>query len=449
MDNLHFDVFVIGSGIAGQTVAKTCVKEGLAVAIADVREFGGTCANRGCDPKKVLLGATEVLEMASHLSGKGIETQPTLNWKKLQKFKKQFVKKIPGNTEKDLKNLGITLFHQSPVFINENTLSVEGKTLTASKIVIASGYTTRELTTKKGNSLPTSDDFLNLKKLPKHIVFVGAGYIGMEFAHMAARAGVKVSVIERAERPLEKYDADLVSELLNYSKKLGIEFLLNSKVVAIKKKKKKYHVQYENNGVAKKIKAKLVINSSGRVPAVAHLDLEKGNISYNENGIKVNDYLQNPGNKNVYACGDVSDHSLPLTPLSGREGYVVSQNILKGNKKKIDIPNIPSVVFTLPNLAAVGLSEAEAKKRYKSVIVHTDSIANWYNAKRINTPIYSYKTILNGRTGRIVGAHLLGPNAAETINLFAMAINHRMTSDDLQRMIFTYPSWANDIKSMV
>jgi glutathione reductase (NADPH) len=140
---------------------------------------------------------------------------------------------------------------------------------------------------------------------------------------------------------------------------------------------------------------------------------------------------------------------LPLTPLSGREGNVVSENILKGNSKKISIPVIPSVVFTLPNMASVGYSEEEAKSRYKSVLVKRASVPNWFNAKRINAPLYSYKIILNERTQEIVGAHLLGPEAGETVNIFAMAINAKMTADDLQGTIFTYPSWANDVKSMV
>lgn len=449
MKENQFDVFVIGSGIAGQTVAKACAEAGLKVAIADKREFGGTCANRGCDPKKVLLGMTEVLENSKNLHGKGIAKLPKINWKKLQKFKKEFTSAVPKSTETDLKGLGIKLYHQSPKFLTEDSLMVEGKKITAKMIVIATGYEPRRLSFKGNGHLLTSDDFLNLKKLPKHITFLGAGYVGMEFAHMAVRAGARVTVVESGERPLNAFDGDLVKELTKYSKKLGIEFVFGAKTTAVKKLRKNFKLKYDINGTSRSLKSRAIFNTAGRVPALAELDLEKGNVIFSDSGIETNAFLQSKSNPMVYACGDVSANGLPLTPLSGREGYVVSENILKGNSKKISFPVIPSVVFTLPNMASVGYSEEEAKSRYKSVLVKRASVPNWFNAKRINAPVYSYKIILNERTQEIVGAHLLGPEAGETINIFAMAINAKMTADDLQGAIFTYPSWGNDLKSMV
>ena len=160
-------------------MAKACAEAGLKVAIADKREFGGTCANKGCDPKKVLLGITEVLENSKNLHGKGIAKLPKINWKKLQKFKKEFTAAVPKSTEKDLKGMGIKLYHQSPKFLTEDSLMVEEKKITAKTIVIATGYEPRKLSFKGNGHLLTSDDFLNLKKLPKQITFIGAGYVGM------------------------------------------------------------------------------------------------------------------------------------------------------------------------------------------------------------------------------------------------------------------------------
>ena len=445
----QFDVFVIGSGSAGKTVAKTCIANGLKVAMADNREFGGTCANRGCDPKKVLLAGTEILEMAQHLEEKNMVSMPRLNWKKLQKFKKKFTNEVPVKTEDQLSKLGVKLFHQSPHFLDENTLLVEGKTVKAHKIVIATGYTPRELPFKGAGLLKTSDDFLDLKKLPEKLIFVGAGYVGMEFAHMAARAGAKVTIIDNGKRPLGAFDEDLVAELTDYSKQLDIDFVFNADIISVKKSRKKYHLTYEKDGKSVRIKGGLIFNTAGRVPALAELELEMGKVAFDEKGVKVNTYLQSTSNENVYACGDVSNHSLPLTPLSGREGYVVAHNIVKGNVKKVDVPVVPSAVFTLPNLASVGYSKKEAKERYKNVIVKQGMVSDWFSAKRLNAPVYSYKILINQRTDKIIGAHLLGPHAAETINLFAMAINNAMTTNDLQQSIFTYPSWGNDIKSMV
>jgi len=449
MDKKEFDVFVIGSGVSGRYVANACVKKGLKVAIADNREFGGVCANRGCTPKKVILGPTEVLEFSKHLKGKGIASLPKLNWKALQKFKRTFTDHIPPAVENNLNTSGIKLYHQSPKFIDSNTLSVEGKTIHAKKIVIATGRIPRTLNFIGNDLLKNSDDFLNMKLLPKQIVFIGAGYIGLEFAHMAARCGSKVTMIEHGESALKAFDSDLVLELIKASKKLGVRFVFNAEISKVKKTKKNYKIYYIKKGKENSLKTKVVFNTAGRVPAVDVLELEKGNVSYSEGGVKCNDFMQNPSNLDVYSCGDVSHHSAPLATLSGIEAKVVAENIINNNSKKIKIPMVPSVVFTLPNLASVGYQEDEAKKRFKSIIVNYKSANKWYNAKRINIKNYSYKILINERTNEIVGAHILGPHAAETINLFAMAIQNKMTTEDIKNMIFTYPSWSNDIKSMV
>lgn len=449
MEENNFDVFVIGSGIAGQTVAKSCAEAGLKVAIADNREFGGTCANRGCDPKKILLGAIEAYELGKNLKGKGIGKVAKIDWKQLQKYKRNFTVNIPVSTERVLKELDIKLFHQSPSFLDEHTLLVEGKIVTAKKIVIATGQVPRTLAIPGAKHFKNSDDFLDLKKLPKKIVFVGGGYIGMEFAHMAVRAGAQVTIVDAGSRPLHAFDPDLVKGLRKYSESIGIKFIFNAEPTKLKKKEKKLTLTYEVNGNEKTIEANIVFNTAGRVPALAGLDLGNGNVQFTDKGVETNSYLQSISNANVYACGDVSDKNLPLTPLSGRQGYVVAENIINGNKKELEVPKIPSVVFTLPNLATVGYSEEEATSRYKNIRVAYNVATDWFNAKRINAPLYAYKIIMNDRTGEIVGAHLVGPDAGETINILTMAINNGMTDKDIKSTIFSYPSWVNDIKNMV
>lgn len=450
MKPIKFDVFVIGSGSAGQLAAKICAKSGLKVGIAERNLYGGVCPLTGCDPKKALLSATEVIEMAKNMDGNGIVKQPKLSWKAMQKFKKKFTKHIPKAAEKSLLKLGVETFSQEASFLNENTLAL-GDTITveAKNIVIATGHKPRELSIEGAKHLKTHADFLALKKLPKHMVFVGAGYIGMEFAHMAIRGGAKVTVIDEQERPLVNFDPDLVAKLTQYSKEIGVKFLFNSKVDGLKKGKNKLKVHYTQNDKKNTIKADLVFNATGRVPSLATLNLDKANVAYSEKGIAVNAYLQNTTNNLVYACGDVSENGLPLTSISGLEGKTVARNIIDGNKMKINTPIIPSVVFTLPNIASVGMGEEEAKKRYKNVIINFDSIEDSFNAKRINAPVYAYKVIINKRTNVIVGAHIVGPHAGETINLFSMAIHHKMTIDAIKEVIFTYPSWCNDLKYMV
>ena len=446
----HFDVFVIGSGTAGKYVADKCAAAGLKVAIADNREFGGTCSNRGCDPKKVLVGVTEVLYKASKLKNKGITKLPESSWKDAMAWKETFVDAVPAATEKNLEKLGIAMYHQSPVFLDENTLSVEGKTVTADKIVIATGKVPIELKIPGRHLALISDDFLNLEQLPESLIFIGAGYVGMEFAHIAARFGVKVTMMEFLPRPLINFDKDMVEQLQKTSEELGIEFIFNAEVIEIEKLQKNFRVKALQNGKEISAKAELVFNTAGRVPSIKGLDLEKGKVAFTENGISVNEFFQNPTNKNVYACGDVSDtEGLALTPVSGYEGGIVSANILKEKSPaKIDYPLQPSVVFTLPNIASVGLSEKEAKEKGIEFTVEHKLVPEWFNSKRINEKIYAYKTLIDNED-QIIGAHLVGPEAGEIINLFTLAMNTKTNVKQLKQMLFAYPTWGNDIKGMV
>tara|TARA_R100000935_G_scaffold13736_4_gene27510 strand:- start:83698 stop:85056 length:1359 start_codon:yes stop_codon:yes gene_type:complete len=446
----HYDVFVIGTGTAGKGVAKDCAKAGLKVAIADNRMYGGVCPNRGCDPKKVLVGITEAIQIATNLKGKGIVEVPDVNWQDLQKFKATFTDAIPAATEKDLKKLNIEMYHQSPKFLDKNTLSVEGKTVTADKIVIATGQKPMELKIPGREHLLTSEDFLHQAELPDEIIFIGAGYIGMEFAHIAARCGAKVTVIEFAERPLAPFEEDIVHYLTRASEALGINFIFNAEASAIEKLRTNYRVSYKKNGKTESIKAKAVFNTAGRVPSIDELELEKGNVAFEKNGISVNEYLQNTTNTNVYACGDVSaSGSLPLTPTSSQESRVVSINIRKKNSEKMDFPPVPSVVFTLPQVAAIGLTEKQAKDQGYDIVVEHKSVPHWFNAKRMAEDVYAYKTIVDKKRNLILGAHIIGGGAGEMINLFVLAMCGKLTPDNLKAMIFAYPTWGNDIKGMV
>jgi len=446
----EFDVFVIGTGTAGKTVATTCAEAGMEVAIADNREYGGTCPNRGCDPKKVLVGITEIIQKTVNLKGKGVNDVATIEWAQLQAFKNTFTDPIPAATEKKLKQLGISMYHQSPVFLDEHTLSVEGKTVKAKYIVIASGQKPRELKIKGREYLMTSDDFLNLEEMPKSIVFVGAGYIGMEFAHIAARCGAKVTIVDTGSRPLKPFDKDMVAHLREASESIGIEFIFDAEVTEIEALRKNKRLRFQKNNKAQTIKARAIFNTAGRVPSIEMLDLEKGNVTFERDGISVNQYLQNTSNRNVYACGDVSaSGTLPLTPLSSKEAAVVAANILKANSEKLAVAPTPSVVYTSPQLAAIGLTEAEAKKRGLDVTIEYKSVPTWYNAKRLNETTYAYKTIVDIKTDIILGAHLIGAQAGEMINLFALAMAHNITATDFKNSLFTYPSWGNDVRGMV
>ena len=449
MKTESFDVFVIGSGVAGKTVAENCSDAGLKVAIAECRELGGTCANRGCDPKKVLFNPTKILQQTYDLKGKGISKPPKLDWKKLQEFKKTFTADIPEKTEKDLLQKQITIFKTAPKFIDSNVLQIDKTRVKANIIVIATGLTPRTLNIKGEHHLKTSDDFLSFKKLPKRMIFLGAGYIGLEFAQMAARMGSKVTIIDKGDRLLKSFDSDLATTIEKVSKDLGITFIYDAEIRSIHKSNTKLKLKYRLANQTKSKKADVIFNTAGRVPSISELNLEKANVSFDESGVKVDRYLRSTSNPKVYACGDVSKHSLPLSPLAGHEAQTVSQNIIQNDDTKIVTPQVPSVVFTFPNLAAVGYSEKEAQKHFKNIIIKQGNAQDWYNNKHVGGKAYRYKIIINERTDEIIGAHLIGAEAAEIINLFTLAINCGLKRGEMTKMIFTYPSWGNDIKSML
>ncbi|ANH59430.1 dihydrolipoyl dehydrogenase family protein [Dokdonia donghaensis] len=445
----HYDVFVIGSGSAGRQVATRCAKEGMKVAIADNREYGGTCANRGCDPKKVLLNASEIIARTSDMTAVGVTEIPKIDWQALQKFKEKFVSAMPVKTEESLDKLGITMYHQSPQFIEEGLLSVEGKKVTVDKVVIASGLIPRPLHFEGAELFKTSDDFLELPALPESIIFVGGGYIAMEFAHIAARCGVDVTIIERGERVLKMFDASITGLLEEESKKIGINFIFNADVIRAEMLQKNTRVFYTRDGKEQSVKAEMVFNTSGRVPSVDMLALDKGNVATTPRGIKVNEYLQSTTNSNVYACGDVADSgSLPLTPLSSKEGRHVGVQLATGTHTKYDFPAIPTAVYTTPQLAMVGLTEDQAKEQGISYKVLSEHVPDWFSVKRLNSKNYCYKT-LKGENDEILGAEILAPEASEMINLFAMAIQQKLTCTQFRETIFAYPTFASDMQSMV
>ncbi|WP_298526739.1 NAD(P)/FAD-dependent oxidoreductase [uncultured Christiangramia sp.] len=446
-----FDVFVVGTGTAGKSVAKECVEAGLKVAIADNREFGGTCANRGCDPKKVLVGLTEILNRAQKMVGNGIVEMPEISWKDLQHFKKKFVEAVPAATEQELEALGIKMYHQSPKFLDENTISVEGKTVNFDKLVIATGMKPLELPIPGRERAMNSDDFLELKELPESMIFIGAGYIGMEFAHIAARCGVDVTIVDSEESPLSNFDEDMVNYLKQSSEELGIKFVMNARVEEIEKLQKNLRVIADQNGKKVEFKARCVVNAAGRVPSIDELKLKQGNVDFSKRGVLVNKNLQSISNPNVYACGDVSaSEGLPLTPLASQEARVVTANIMDLDRPhEYDYPPQPSVVFTLPNVASVGLNEKQAKEKGYDFRVKMNDASDWFNSKRINDKVYAYKTLVDNETNLVLGAHLVSNEASETINMFVMAMCGKLDCATLKGMIFTYPSWSSDIKSMI
>lgn len=440
-----YDVVIIGSGASGTTVAFEAQAAGLKVAIVEERSWGGTCVLRGCDPKKVLVGAAEARNLSTRLRGKGIKEAATISWTDLMAFKETFVEDVPESRLESFQEAGIETFFGPASFQNENTLQVGNDILSAKKIVIATGATPNTLKVEGQEHIQTSDDFLSLEKLPDSVVFIGGGYISFEFASIALAAGRDVHIIHHNSEPLKKFDPDFVAALVSTLKEEGIHFHFDTDITKINKNGEKLHIEGKNGF---SLETDLIIGATGRTPNIAHLALDKANIDYTKKGITVNEKLQTPNHPHIYACGDVAaTKGAPLTPVVSMEAALVAKNILGGNEK-IDYPAIPSVVFTSPKLASIGISMEEATANPEKYQIKNHDTTNWYTYRRTNEKIALAKIIEDRETGQIKGAHFLSEEADYMINYIAILMKANLTLADLQSVIFAYPSPASDLTAL-
>ncbi len=444
----EYNLAAIGTGAAGLTVAYECNSAGWKVAIADYRPFGGTCALRGCDPKKVLVGAAEVVDRSQAASGRGISREIRVSWPELMEFKRTFTDPVPQSMAEGFSKAGIGAFHGRASFIGKNTIRVGEQTLECEHIVIATGAQPRKLGLPGEEYLITSEQFLELNSLPESVTFIGGGYISFEFAHVAARAGAKVRILEVDSAVLRQFDPDLVKMLTKASEEAGIEIRVNVPIHSIVKRGEKFVVRTGEEG-EQELESDIVVHGAGRVPELAGLDLEKGEIEVDKRGIVVNEYLQSVSNASVYVVGDANRGGVPLTPVASRDGTIVAKNLLEGNKVKPDYTAIPGVVFTLPPLASVGIQEEDAIKRSLNYEKHYQDTASWHTSRRINLRHSGFKLLIERDSKRILGAHLLGHNAEEVINIFALAMKANLSTDDLRQVVWAYPTTASDITYML
>lgn len=451
MDDHNFDLVVIGTGAGGSTVAHKCRKAGWKVAIIDSNPFGGTCALRGCDPKKVLVGAAESVDWNRRMLGKGVSGDSVeIDWQQLMEFKKTFTEPVPASTETTFTKAGIATFHGRARFLDKTTLEIGADKLTGRYIHIAAGAKPAVLGIAGEEYLTTSTQFLETEQLPERIVFVGGGFIAFEFAHVAARAGAKVTILHRGPRPLEGFDPDLVETLAKATLEIGVDLILETEVESVEKDGDGFKVTASSRDSRTVIEADMVVHGAGRVPDIDDMDLEAANVERGKKGIQVNEFLQSVSNPLVYAAGDAADSGgLPLTPVATMQGHIVASNLLKGNNRQPDYSGIPSAVFTVPPLASVGLKEDDAVKQGLDFDVKFEDTSGWYSSKRIGLKYSAYKTLVEKETGRVLGAHLLGAHADEVINIFALAIRNGLKAKDLKAMVYAYPTSASDISYMV
>lgn len=383
-----YDLLVIGSGTAAQVASGRVRAAGWQVAVIDHRPFGGTCALRGCDPKKMLISGAEAIDAARRMRGHGVNGELRIDWRELMAFKRSFTDPIPAKQEKRYRDLGIDPFHGLARFTGPNTIAVDDTPLQGRYVLIATGARPVALNMPGEEHVISSERFLELEELPARIVMVGGGYIAAEFSHIAARTGAQVTVLQRAERMLTLFDPDVVGWLMEAFARLKIDVRTRTTVQSIEKTGETFLVHSASGSDRQSVACDLVVHAAGRAPDLEDLDLPAGGIETEKGRIKLNDFLQSTSNAHVYAAGDAAAKGPPLTPVSSHDAKVVAANVLEGNRHRPDYRSVPSVAFTVPPIAGVGASEADARKQIRKVHMKAQKAADWFTARRLAESVY-------------------------------------------------------------
>lgn len=446
----HYDLVIIGTGSAASAAAFRCRAAGWKVAVIDARPFGGTCALRGCHPKKMFVSAAEVIDATARMAGKGVRTHNVaINWQELLRFQRSETEPAPQFFEQNFARAGIEGFHGRARFVGPTAVAVGNDILDGTYVLVATGAMPATFPFPGADHLTRSDQFLELEALPPRLIFVGGGYISFECAHVAVRAGARVTILHRGARPLRGFEPELVDHLVQRTRALGVHVELATEVQGIDKTSHGVIVRALREGQERHFEAEMVVHGAGRVPEIDDLDLETAGIARETRGVTVNNYLQSVSNPAVYAAGDAAASGPPLTPKASHDGEVVAANMLQGNHRQPNYTGIASVVFTVPALASAGLTEATARAQGLQFRVHCEETSQWFSSLRMGETTSGFKVLVEEGSQRILGAHLFGPHAEEVINVFAVAVRFGIRAEELQQVLFAYPTNASDIVHML
>lgn len=444
-----FDVFVLGTGPAGGKIAAGLARAGRRVGISD-RPIGGTCSLRGCNPKKVLVSQADLVDRSRRLAGHGVSGAPGLAWTDLVRFAREFTDPVPEKTHRGLEAAGATVFTEHGRFIGPRRLQVGQTEVEAEIVVVATGAEPVPLPFPGAEHVIDSADLFRREELPPRVVFIGAGYVASELAGVAQVAGAAVTVLEMAPRMLPLFEPELADRLAGMLREAGMDLRLGCKVTGIERRGEEFVVQAETDGAPVEVACDLVVHGAGRRPRLDALDLDAAGVVHGPDGVEVDDDLRSVSNPGVLAAGDCAHTPLwPLTPAAELEARVVRDTILHGERRHAAAPVLPSVAFTLPPIARVGLLEEEARDRGLSVRVAAGKTDGWNSVRKAGGRGGGFKLIIDTDRDLLVGAHLLGPGAEETINLLAMAMTARWSASDLGQLPFAFPTFASDLGSML
>ena len=449
-----FDSVVIGGGPGGYVCAIRLAQLGQKTACIEARgALGGTCLNIGCIPSKSLLNLSENFKKAKNFSKLGIETGDVkLNLDKMMKNKEKAVSILTKGVEFLFKKNKVTYLKGFGSFISDKKISVKGedgkkKEIEAKNIIIATGSEAMPMPNVEFDekTIISSTGALSLKEVPKSLVVVGGGYIGLEMGSVWSRLGAEVNVIEFLDHITPGMDREISEEFMKILKKQNIKFHLNRKVTSIKKTSNGVQISTsDKNGDSKEFNCDVALISIGRKPFTSNLNLSSAGVKSDEKGrIKIDKKFQTSA-KNIYAIGDVIDGPM-LAHKAEEEGIAVAE-IIAGQSGHVNYDLIPGVIYTTPEVASIGLTEEQLKEKNKSYKIGKFPFMANSRAKAIDEPEGFVKILADKDTDKVLGVHMIGPHVGEMIAEMAVAMEFGASSEDIARTCHAHPTFSEAIK---
>jgi glutathione reductase (NADPH) len=447
MTTFDFDLFVIGAGSGGVRAARIAAGHGARVAIAEESRFGGTCVIRGCVPKKLMVYAARFSGDFEDAQGFGWSTGETVfDWASLIAAKDQEIARLEGLYRKGQESAGVTIFHERAVVAGANAVRLAGgRTVSAGKILIATGGRPNLDPTLSGiEHVITSNEVFDLKKQPRSIVVAGGGYIAVEFASIFAGLGSEVTLIYRGEKVLRGFDMDLRDGLMEAMAARGIRLVMGDVFARIEKRDRGL-VGTTRGGET--LIADQILFAIGRSPNTTGLGLEAAGVTLDAVGSVAVDADARSSVPSIFAVGDVTNR-VSLTPVAIREGHAFAEREFGGKSWHVHYENIPTAVFTTPEIGTVGLSEDLARTRHGAVDVYQTYFRPMRNILAGRPERTMMKLVVDPRTDRVLGVHMLGPDAAEIVQMAAIALNLNATKSDFDRTMALHPSAAEELVTL-
>lgn len=441
----NYDVIVIGGGSAGFAVLEQIAHKFPRIALVENRKLGGSCPNFACVPSKALIKVAEVLHTAQNAEPFGINIKEiSFDWKKVQAYKAERVANTAAaESEQDLKEKNVDLLWGTAKFVSIHEIEVDGEIYSADRFAITTG-SKAAMPNIPGISeigVLDSDQALQLKALPKSLAIIGAGPVGIEISQIFARFGVRVTVIVRGDQILSREEPEIANLAQKYLENDGVEFILNAEVLKFSKNSHLKRIEVKVGDKIDTIEAEEILMAAGRTPNIDILDLGKIAIETSERGVKTNEYMQTT-NPHIYCAGDCAGMML-FTHAASYEGFIIGQNLL-GNKIKADHRVIPRGTFSDPEVGSVGIMEKEAEdlgfKVQTALMDYTGGRGDIQN-----DPRGLIKVTVDKKTRQILGASVVGRMAAEFVHMIAMAMHHKIKVDDLDTMIYAFPTYAEGL----